>query len=249
MNIYFYLAFIPLHLFGLYAAVNYTHINWWLVTIFWILLSGYGVGVTLHRLLSHRAFETWATMKNLLSLISCYCIQGSPIFWVTVHRGYHHKHSDTAQDIHSPIHGKWWAYFLWTIRINAHHLNYKFVPDLLRSKFQMTINKYYFAIIWLGWILSAFNMTVFCSLVAAQLITMHLEFCVNLFCHHGNWGYRNYETKDNSRNYWLFGLLCWGIGYHNNHHHNPRSISFASKWWEWDPTTVLVRTVRKNDSC
>jgi stearoyl-CoA desaturase (delta-9 desaturase) len=246
MNLYFYLAFLPLHLFGLYALINYSQISFLLVFVWWILLSGYGVGVTLHRLLSHRAFETTERVRNGLSLLSCLCIQGSPIFWVNIHRGYHHRHSDAQQDVHSPIHGKIWAYFLWTIKVDPHSLSYKYVSDLLRSDFQMMINKYYFSIIWAVWIFAAIiSPTLFCSLVIAQIITMHLEFCVNLFCHSGTRGYRNYDTADNSRNYWLFGLLCWGIGYHNNHHANPRSISFAAKSWEFDPTVLLVRTVSK----
>lgn len=36
------------------------------------------------------------------------------------------------------------------------------------------------------------------------------------------WGYRNYETGENSRNNWLIGLTSGGDGWHNNHHADPR---------------------------
>jgi len=249
MNKYFYLGLLPLHIFGLLAVVNYSSINIWLVLLFYILLSGYGVGVTLHRLLSHKAFETNAKVKDILSLISCFCIQGSPIFWVNIHRGLHHRYSDTDKDIHSPVHGKLNAYFLWACKVDTKNISYRYVPDLLRSKFQLFLSDYYFTIIWLGWILSyLISPTLFYSLVIGQLITVHLEFCVNLFCHIDNvpFAYRNFETKDKSKNYWLFGLLCWGIGYHNNHHYKPNDYNFGHTKREFDPTILLVKTVKKN---
>jgi stearoyl-CoA desaturase (delta-9 desaturase) len=247
MNFYFYFAFLPLHIFFIVAAIvgKFDILS---TFILWIILSGYGVGVTLHRLLSHRAFETHPIVSNLLSLISCFCIQGSPIFWVNVHRGYHHRHTDTEKDIHSPVNGKLWSYFLWTIKINPHELKYKFASDLLKDQFQLFLNKYYFVIIWAGWILSwLVSPILFYSLVMVQIITMHSEFCVNLFCHSNiiPGGYRNFDTKDNTKNYWLFGLLFWGVGYHNNHHANPKRISFGHKQFEIDPTVILVYSVKK----
>jgi stearoyl-CoA desaturase (delta-9 desaturase) len=249
MNRYFYIAFLPLHVFLLAALYNFEEINLGWCFVFWILLSGYGVGVTLHRLLSHRAFETSEFITKILSLISCFCIQGSPIFWVNIHRGWHHRHSDTEKDIHSPVNGKLNSYFMWACTIDANSISYKFVPDLLRSNFQLFLSKYYFYIIWAGWVVAwTISPMIFYSLIIAQIITMHLEFCVNLFCHANiiPGGYRNFDTKDNSRNYWLFGLLCWGIGYHNNHHARPKEISFGYTKFEFDPTTLLVKLIQKN---
>ena len=219
-----------------------------LFLIFWILLSGYGVGVTLHRLLSHRAFETGPWLKKALSLLSCYCVQGSPLFWVNVHRGYHHKYSDGEKDLHSPKKGKWWAYWLWACRVDPYQLSYKSVPDLLRSRFQIFLSDYYFPIVWFGWVLAwVIFPTAFYSLILAQVLTLHLEFCVNLFCHSKllPWGYRNFETPDQSRNYWLLGISCWGIGFHNNHHARPKECSFAYHKHEYDPTMLLIPLVRR----
>lgn len=248
MNQYFYIAFLPLHVFLLISLYNFEKINLIWSFIFWIFLSGYGVGVTLHRLLSHRSFKTTEPLTKILSFLSCFCIQGSPIFWVNIHRGWHHRHSDTEKDIHSPIHGKLWSYFMWACKIDTNTISYKAVPDLLRSRFQLFLSKYYFYIIWTGWISAwIISPVVFYSLILAQIITMHLEFCVNLFCHTNiiPFGYRNFDTKDNSRNYWLFGLLCWGIGYHNNHHARPKEISFGYTKFEFDPTVLLVKIIQK----
>ena len=246
MNKYFWLGFLPLHSFFI-LSLHVNSASWWLILAFWVLLSGYGVGVTLHRLLSHKAFDVSPYTRKVLSLLSCFCIQGSPIFWVNVHRGYHHRFSDTEKDIHSPVNGKLWSYFLWTCKIDIASLSYKYVPDLLRDKFQVGLSKYYFQLIWLGWILSfVMSPVIFYSLVTAQVITMHMEFCVNLFCHTKMipGSYRNFETKDNSVNYWLFGLLCWGIGYHNNHHFKPNNYNFGHTPREFDPTVLLIKLIK-----
>ena len=245
MNKYFWLGLLPLHVFLVLAIISTS--NWYLIFLFWVLLSGYGVGVTLHRLLSHKAFKTSPVISNVLSFISCFCVQGSTIFWVNVHRGYHHRYSDTTKDIHSPLNGKLWSYILWTCKIDTTSLNYKYVPDLLRSKFHMWMSTYYFYIIWAGWVVAyLISPIIFFSLIIAQVITMHLEFCVNLFCHSNiiPGSYRNFNTLDNSVNYWLFGLLCWGIGYHNNHHGNPNDYNFAHTRYEFDPTVILVNTIK-----
>ena len=81
--------------------------------------------------------------------------------------------------------------------------------------------------------------------VIAQLITLYQEYCVNLFCHVRGWGgYRNYDTQDDSVNRYLFGLLFWGVGYHNNHHGDQANFNFARKGLEFDPTTILVSLIR-----
>jgi hypothetical protein len=47
-------------------------------------------------------------------------------------------------------------------------------------------------------------------------------------------GYRNFETKDASRNIIPIGLWIVGEELHNNHHADPRSAKFRAKWYEFD---------------
>jgi stearoyl-CoA desaturase (delta-9 desaturase) len=48
------------------------------------------------------------------------------------------------------------------------------------------------------------------------------------------WGYRNFETNDNSRNNTWVNILMLGSGLHNNHHANSSSPYYGVKKWEWD---------------
>ncbi len=55
------------------------------------------------------------------------------------------------------------------------------------------------------------------------------------------WGYRNFETRDCSRNLLPFGILIGGEELHNNHHAFPGSARFSLKPWEFDIGWLYVR--------
>ncbi len=48
------------------------------------------------------------------------------------------------------------------------------------------------------------------------------------------WGYRNHETKDNSRNISPWGIIIGGEELHNNHHTDPASPKLSRRWFEID---------------
>jgi sn-1 stearoyl-lipid 9-desaturase len=60
---------------------------------------------------------------------------------------------------------------------------------------------------------------------------------------HACWGYRNYETRDDSRNNPIIGLLAGGGGWHNNHHADPTSARHGHKWWEFDLSWQTIRVL------
>lgn len=54
-------------------------------------------------------------------------------------------------------------------------------------------------------------------------------------------GYRNFATKDESRNIHPFGFWIVGEELHNNHHADPRSARFRARWWEFDIGWIYIR--------
>jgi stearoyl-CoA desaturase (delta-9 desaturase) len=66
----------------------------------------------------------------------------------------------------------------------------------------------------------------------AYAIEMFRIGAVNAACH--QWGYRNYNTPDLSRNNIFVGILGMGFGWHNNHHANPGRLILTERWWEID---------------
>src|SRR5947199_2798315 len=85
------------------------------------VLSGLGVTVGFHRLLTHRAFETHRSLKYALAVLGSLSVQGPVITWVADHRK-HHAHADEEGDPHSPhvghgsgLRGLWHAHTGWLL--------------------------------------------------------------------------------------------------------------------------------------
>jgi stearoyl-CoA desaturase (delta-9 desaturase) len=76
------------------------------------------------------------------------------------------------------------------------------------------------------------------GVVYRTLFTWHVTWGVNSAAH--LWGYRNYATRENSRNNPLLALCTNGEGWHNNHHADPRSAAHGHRWWELDVTYLTI---------
>jgi len=75
------------------------------------------------------------------------------------------------------------------------------------------------------------------------VLVWHITWAVNSVTH--LWGYRNYETDEDSRNNIVVGLISNGEGWHNNHHADPRSARHGHRWWEIDNTWLTIRVLAR----
>jgi fatty-acid desaturase len=71
--------------------------------------------------------------------------------------------------------------------------------------------------------------------------TYHRTWFVNSASH--TWGYRNFETSDESRNNWWVAILSFGEGWHNNHHADQLSAAHGMRWFEVDLTYLLIKAL------
>lgn len=55
------------------------------------------------------------------------------------------------------------------------------------------------------------------------------------------WGYRNGQTKDNSRNILPIGFIIGGEELHNNHHLEPASAKLSKRWFEVDVGWMYIK--------
>ena len=78
------------------------------------------------------------------------------------------------------------------------------------------------------------------------IIPMCMSIWVTVFTNYINhsWGYRNYNTKDNSKNNPCTAFLNFGEGWHNNHHARPSNYYFGTKWYELDIAGNLIRLIK-----
>lgn len=59
------------------------------------------------------------------------------------------------------------------------------------------------------------------------------------------WGYRNGQTRDQSRNISPWGIIVGGEELHNNHHLDPANPKLSLKSWEFDIGWFYIRTLEK----
>ncbi len=79
--------------------------------VVYYLLAGLGVNLGYHRVLSHRSLKLPKWLERTLVIIGLPA--GTPVQWVGNHR-YHHAHTDTPLDPHSPLQrGFWYAHVGW----------------------------------------------------------------------------------------------------------------------------------------
>src|SRR4051794_13639605 len=65
------------------------------------VLTGLGITVGFHRMLTHRSFQTSKPVERTFAILGSLAVQGSVIQWVSDHRK-HHAHTDAEGDPHSP---------------------------------------------------------------------------------------------------------------------------------------------------
>jgi fatty-acid desaturase len=189
---------------------------------------------------------------------------GYPARWVAIHRQHHHQ-ADEEPDPHSPLVHFLWAHMGWLIFKNRDTTRLRIVSryarDIMRDPFYSWLERNFNWVrivlaSWAAFFVAGFiaqllsgggvldalqfglSLLVWGALVRTVLV-WHVTWSVNSVTH--LWGYRNYETKDSSRNNLIVGFLTNGEGWHNNHHADPRSAKHGHRWWELDVTWLTIR--------
>lgn len=237
---------LPVHcLFVLSLYFMPTHLSWFHVATWlplWTLISGLGIAVGYHRLLSHRSFQCSLWTRRILALLGSLAGQGSPAFWVATHRGLHHPYSDTDRDPHTPKKGAFHAFFGWQLRFSEKDFSIRHCTDIVRDPFLKALSLHYYKIYWLLLALMFLVDSGFFlfGLVPVLVFSIHQENLVNWLSHTPGFGYRNFEIDDQSNNHRIFAMITWGQALHNNHHKYPNRYNFSVKKGEIDPSALLI---------
>ena len=221
------------------------------------LTGSIGVCMGYHRQLTHGSFATYRPMRWLLALLGGLSGEGSALTWVANHRK-HHLYSDKEGDPHSPRHGAWWSHMLWFMpdfgRKHYETLIARFAPDMAKDPVIRFLHYFFlpshvlmgaalFAIGYFGWdTYTAWSFLIW-GMSVRLVYVLHVTWFVNSATH--LWGYRNYETTDDSKNLWWVGILAFGEGWHNNHHAYQRMARQGHKWWEVDVTYWSILLLEK----
>lgn len=210
-----------------------------------------------HRYFSHRTYKTSRPFQFFLAFLGATSAQKGPIWWASHHR-HHHRHSDTPEDIHSPIvHGIYYAHVGWVLSSQFIKPRLELVKDLMAFPELRWVDKYnvippivlgtavYFLGVWLGAAYPSLGTNGMQMLVwgffVSTVLLYHGTFCINSFTH--LIGSRRFKTTDSSRNNLILALITLGEGWHNNHHRYPGSEAQGMYWWEIDISHYILKVL------
>jgi stearoyl-CoA desaturase (delta-9 desaturase) len=242
-------------------------VGWSDVTVFALMyiLSGFGVTVGFHRMLTHRAFQVHKPTRYLFAILGSMSVQGPVIDWVADHRK-HHAHTDVEGDPHSPhvghgggvkgaLKGLWHAHVGWLWRTHGEARSSKYAKELVEDRGMRIINRRFPLIALYSLILPA---------VIGGLLTMswkgaltgliwggfariflqhHITWSVNSVCHF--FGKRRFDVDDHSTNVFWLAIPSFGESWHHNHHAFPRSAAHGLRWYEFDISAGLINLMRR----
>ncbi len=232
------------------------------------VLTGYGVTVGYHRLLTHRSFQAPKPVEYGFAVLGSMAVQGPVMAWVADHRK-HHAHADQEGDPHSPhvghgdgiagvMRGLWHAHVGWLWSDQGQASGRKYAPDLYEDRGMRLINRRFPLLVLAslglpalaGWALTGGSLAgaatgLLWGGLVRIFIVHHVTWSVNSVCHF--LGTRRFETDDQSTNVAWLSLLSFGESWHHNHHAFPRSAAHGLRRWEQalDPSALLIKGLEK----
>ena len=231
------------------------------------VLTGLGVTVGFHRLLTHRAFETFPAVKATFAILGSMAVQGPVINWVADHRK-HHAFTDAEGDPHSPhlsrlpgllgaLGGLWHAHVGWLFTEEGRAERSRYARDMVEDPVMRFVDRAFF--LWvgiglavpfgLGWAIGGSLRDGLTTLLWAGLVRIfllhHVTFAINSLCHF--LGRRRFRTDDQSRNVAWLAPLSFGEAWHHNHHAFPRSAFHGLRQLEavLDPGGWVIRLLER----
>jgi stearoyl-CoA desaturase (delta-9 desaturase) len=227
------------------------------ILVIMYMLTAAGVTIGFHRLLTHRAFQTYPWLEHTFAVLGSLSVQGSVMDWVADHRK-HHAFTDVEGDPHSPhvghgsgLSGLWHSHVGWLLETQGQSDWKKFAPDLYEDPGMRTIGRRFplLALASLlipaaaGFVLHGFTAEgALRGLVWGGLVRIffvhHITWSVNSVCHF--FGSRRFDVDDHSTNVGWLALFSLGESWHHNHHAFPRSAFHGLRWYEFDPSGLII---------
>ncbi len=210
------------------------------------LLNIFYVSVLYHRGFTHGAVTLGPRTRRFVIWSGNWVTGIDPKAWACMHR-MHHLYSDTPQDPHSPHPGG-----IWRVMLAQLHSYQKVLKGLIvgREPYKSLVADLDFPVSWLNrkklWLLPyAFHAVLGVGIgFAFHSFWLGYSYWLGMMSHPiqgwmvnalgHRYGYRNFDTPDQSKNNRMVAFLVAGEGYQNNHHQSPRSARFSYRPGEID---------------
>ena len=109
----------------------------------WVAFS-VGIGVTYHRLLTHRGYTVPKPLEYLLTVCGMLASEGGAISWVAMHRMHHTLSDRPGKDLHTPKDGFLWSHIGWILtKIGAdmREIEKRYAPELVADPVHRVLNR------------------------------------------------------------------------------------------------------------
>jgi len=208
------------------------------------------VTLFLHRGQAHRGFEFNPVVEHFFRFWLWLTTGMITRQWVAIHRK-HHQYSDLARDPHSPVvYGLWRVLFGGALLYSSAAKDAEMVaqygvgtPDDWIERNLYTPHNFTGIGIMLLIDMSIFGPWGFVVWAVQMLwIPFWAAGVVNGLAHW--WGYRNGNSRDNSRNLVPWGIIIGGEELHNNHHLSPARPKLSLKPGEFDIGWMYIRILQ-----
>jgi stearoyl-CoA desaturase (Delta-9 desaturase) len=242
-------------------------VDWSDLALFAVMyvLTGLGITVGFHRLLTHRSFQTHKATEYVFATLGSMAVQGPVIAWVADHRK-HHAHTDEEGDPHSPhvgrgdgvigaLRGLWYAHMGWLFDAHGRAEAERYARDLVEDRGMRFLSRWFLGVAALGLLIPAGLGYLLDGTLKGALTGLlwggfvrifmlhHVTWSINSVCHF--FGRRRFAIEDQSTNVFWLALPSFGESWPHNHHAFPRSAVHGLKWWEIDTTAVVIRTLKR----
>ena len=231
-----------------------------LLAVAFYLVTGLGVTIGFHRLLTHRSFTAAPALRVVLAIAGSMSFEGEVIGWVAIHRR-HHAFADRPGDPHSPypygtslpgqLRGLAHAHVGWLLRDDPTPAA-RYAPDMTADPAMRAVSAAFPALcavslglpFALGWAIGgwhgALTALLWAGLVRVTLL-QHVTWSVNSLCH--VIGARPFATRryDRATNLWPLALLSLGECWHNMHHSDPACARHGADPRQVDISATVIR--------
>jgi len=233
---------------GAVAALFVPTVSGFVALVVLYLLSGIGVTVGYHRMLTHNSFQARKWVARTLTTLGSLALEGDPANWVAIHR-LHHAHSDTDFDPHNAQRGFIHSHIRWITRklpdeflgVRYSHLARDVFSDPYYrwlSRYQLVPNLFVGAALYAIGGFPVLLWGVFLRIV----LVYHATWLVNSLAHYS--GQKSFENAPGYNNLFV-AILTFGEGWHNNHHAFPRSARCGLKRNEFDLSWLFIVLLKK----
>jgi stearoyl-CoA desaturase (Delta-9 desaturase) len=200
-----------------------------LVALVMYLITGFGVTVGFHRMLTHRSFRTSKPVEY---------------FFAAAGKGFS-----------GAVRGLLHAHVGWLLTEHGRADRLKYARDLVEDRGMRFVDRAFVGWVLLGlavpaalgWLLTGSYTGALTGLLWGGLVRTfllhHVAWSINSVCHF--FGRRRFVNDDKSTNVWWLALPSFGEAWHHNHHTFPRSAAHGLRRFEVDPSAAVIWAMEK----